>query len=78
MRVHQQDNPPETVPRNCLLGEFAHQSTPEGNSRNGQKERQVSEEVRDQWAHVAVQAEVVDEVETQSAADVVELVDIDW
>ena len=63
------------MPQDCLFGEFAHQNPPDTDSHCGQKQRQIPEEVGDQWTHVAVQAEVVDEVETQSTADVVELVD---
>ena len=42
-----------------------------GDGKN--EEREVSEKVRHQWAHVAEQAEVIDKVKAQSTASIVEL-----
>ena len=72
--IQQQNHPPQTMPRRNLFPEFAHQSKPNSCDCNGCKQRQVSEEVGDKGTQIAVQAEVIDEVEAQSTADVVELV----
>ena len=54
----------------AILPDGQHQRSSDDYDEQGQ----VSEEVGDQGTHTAVQAEVIDEVETKSTADVVELV----